>query len=326
MSLTFIPSKLTPLVVTSLVDPVRIQSEHSFTKGLVTDTSGHYFFGMPPQNGAPYIIALNSQLISILNGGQVGTYTKANADPNFAATKSDILTEWTCTQDGEDISYDYGTIIDDIVSDLEGRRLLFGNASTTRTGSSDTGINFSHLVSWSSSTDDDSTDSFEVRAAWSMSFQGVMYNGTGTPINPEAADILGRHLNTMFMIQSGNNSLSSTSPASSPTQGCLVDATDVPLLIVFLVLIGFVKISILSLWWAGLKIRTWRRREQAKAVPYGWEEWMLQAGREQDIGRKHTDVLAYKPKDLKHWYFTMDHEIDVPHVVTKATREDALLK
>jgi hypothetical protein len=63
---------------------------------------------------------------------------------------------------------------------------------------------------------------------WRLTFQGLMYYGTGTPVvvDPEAE--LTMLLNTMVMVQGGNNILLSVAALGEDrTQGCIAPATNI---------------------------------------------------------------------------------------------------
>ncbi|KAJ5674934.1 uncharacterized protein N7477_004868 [Penicillium maclennaniae] len=143
---------------------------------------------------------------------------------------------------------------------------------------------------------------------WKATFQGLMYYGTGTRSISDPALELAILLNTMTMVQGGNNILLSI-PAqdADQTQGCVISATNVPLVMEALVLIVgglFVGLVLLSIIYA-LRLRLIRRevRESLKYLPDGVIGWAVKAAQEHcdhddpDPGQ-HARV---ERRDLKNW-------------------------
>ncbi|RHZ46076.1 uncharacterized protein CDV56_104519 [Aspergillus thermomutatus] len=145
-------------------------------------------------------------------------------------------------------------------------------------------------------------------ANWRATFQGLMYYGTGTPSVSDPERELAILLNTMTMVQGGDNILLSF-PAldADQTQGCIVFATDVPLVIEALVLIVaglFAGLVVLSIIYA-LRIRFTPRgvREAIKYLPdgvVGWAVKAVQEHREEDEPDQLQRVRVRR-REIKNW-------------------------
>jgi hypothetical protein len=74
---------------------------------------------------------------------------------------------------------------------------------------------------------------------WRLAFQGLMYYGSLTPIVEQPDEQLAILLNSMVMIQGGNNyPLSRPLPDADQTYGCLIYATKIPLVVEVLILLS----------------------------------------------------------------------------------------
>ena len=249
-------SFVSDIAVSALVKPVQVSARCPFTTGLIAPTSQP--LGKIPVNGSPYIVASNAQLTSITNGGPIGIYWKINEDRDFQAQQEDIAGGWVCDDQSQDQVYQPDASRDSIVEDLTSQGLLFNTTPFTEVSAGNN--SFNHLVALTSSQVDGALQPFDVRASiqldplfddvktmrsfectmnapamewvlanassqstlaeWILTFQGSMYNGTGTTAAPDLDVRLAWVLNSMVMIGAGGNYLLSVAPPGS-TQGCL---------------------------------------------------------------------------------------------------------
>lgn len=143
---------------------------------------------------------------------------------------------------------------------------------------------------------------------WKATFQGLMYYGTGTPSVSNPTLELAILLNTMTMVQGGDNILLSL-PAldADQTQGCIVPATYVPPVMEALVLIVgglFIGLTLLSIVYA-LKLRFKRRgvRQALKYLPDGVIGWAVKAAQEHcDHGESDPGQhMTVERREIKNW-------------------------
>lgn len=335
------------LVITGLVRTVHIDARCTFGIGLVLSTAPTNTFSVTPVNGKPYTVVANAQAINSDNGGLVGIYWKANRDLSFRAQPQDVLGKWTCGDMGNNITYPASTTAANILKDLQLKNYLYPNFVTqaTQSGQSE---QFTHLVAWSSTVNDNANSPFDIRASidltantndnkimqsfhcsintsaadgilsliqiqstltqWAPTFQGAMYDGSGTPASNGVGPIIERLLNSMVMVEGGSNNLLQV-PTRDLTQGCLADQTNFPTVAIALsVLVGSLFLASAIYWTTMLKAirsasRAGRPKELPRDIPNGLVLWMLQAAYESvrvrgDVGRPTGT------KDLVNWDYT----------------------
>jgi hypothetical protein len=162
MVLIFALSKLADLITTTLVQQVPFQSRCAFGEGLVLNQTGPALFLYPPVNGAPFIVAHNSQYFSLNNSCLYGIYNKVNRNINFCPEDQDIISTWSCYS-GSTLSYPAGYSLDAIAADFQSQNLLYSDISDTYTKF---GSYYNHFVMWGSSATSDAVGtSWDVRAA-----------------------------------------------------------------------------------------------------------------------------------------------------------------
>jgi hypothetical protein len=143
---------------------------------------------------------------------------------------------------------------------------------------------------------------------WKATFQGLMYYGTGTPSVTNPTLQLAILLNTLTMVQGGDNIiLSIPAPNADQTQGCIVPATDVPPVIMALVLIvagSFVSLIVVFL------VYTWQMRfthrglqPSIKYLPDGVIGWTVKAAQEHRDSREPDDgqYARVRRREIKNW-------------------------
>jgi hypothetical protein len=348
MVIIFALSKLADLITTTLVQQVSVQSRCAFGEGLVFNTTGQPLFTYPPVNGAPYIVVHNSQYFSLNNSCTYGIYNKVNRDTSFCAENQDIVGTWECTN-GNIISYPAGYSLDAIVSDFQNRNLLYANFSASYTEFGSYYGHFA--IWGNSAPSDVPGTSWEVRAAiqtnaspydtvtmlplscsmsapeaetalqsmqpwttmqvWKMAFQGLMYYGTGTPVvvDPEAE--LAMLLNTMVMVQGGNNILLSV-PAlgEDQTQGCIAPATKIPFVVEALVLVVVGCAFGLLLLFVVYSLIIWSKdrvmKDATKHFPDNVVGWAALAAKEHQISKEQNYSGRVRQRELKNWVVGLD--------------------
>ncbi|MCJ1311247.1 hypothetical protein MMC25_004918 [Agyrium rufum] len=322
MVLVYSLSHVTDLTTTSLVKSITVPSRCVFGEGLVVDTAGPWEFTYPPVNGAPYILIHNSQYTSINNSGSPGIFRKANRDPRFCPTDQDTLGTWSCTS-GSLFSYAAGTPLEDVGADLQNQGLLYPTVSATFTAYNNEYAHA--IIWSSSAASDDAGTIWNVSAAvqtnpsprdpvsmltlscvldapeaepiiskmqslttlevWKFAFQGLMYYGSGTPLVQDPEQELAIVLNTMVMVQGGNNYVLASPPAGEDqTQGCLAVVTNVPRVVealFMIVAVLFGAICLLSFFYA---LRIWMQdrelRRLTRSLPDDVSGWASVAVRE----------------------------------------------
>lgn len=343
MVLVFSLSKLADLITTTLVQQVPIQSRCYFGEGLVFNETGPAFFTYPPANGAPYIVAHNSQYFSLNNTCPYGIFTKVNRATNFCAQGEDIIGTWSCSS-GSVLSYPPGYSLNEIAIDFQNQDLMYSNISADRT---DFGDYYSHFVMWASSATSDAADTlWDVRAAvqtngspydnvtmlplscsmnatgaeviasqmesltslqvWRLTFQGLMYYGSLTSVVDDPGQQLAMLLNTMIMVQGGNNILLST-PAldADQTEGCIILATKIPLVVEALVLIVAGVLLGLLILFISYALRLWSKDETRKKATQNFPDtvvaWAALAAKEHKISQDPNFDGQIKKRNLKNW-------------------------
>ncbi|KAG4440346.1 hypothetical protein IFR05_004198 [Cadophora sp. M221] len=289
MLLVTILSPLTTLIIGALVKDVQISSRCSFPQGMVLHPTGPFTFTGPPVNGRPKLEASNAQIISTVNGGLQGIYTKVNTAPNFQAQTQDVLANWVCADVNDDLTFQPATSPGQITTTLQDKGYQYSNTSNISLGPS---LGYEHLVIWSPSdtftpwdvrasislnaqpTDDmvirsfhcavnnqaadqilASMDSHWCMSDWIQGFQGGCYDGSGTPAISNAGTFIEQYLNAMLMVQAGNNNLLQSVPAGSDaTQGCRVTKASVPVEIFALVGVVGVLVLVTLLAWLVLLV------------------------------------------------------------------------
>jgi hypothetical protein len=141
---------------------------------------------------------------------------------------------------------------------------------------------------------------------WSPNMEGMFYYGADTVLSLDADKIMERLLNTMTMIQGGNDYLLATAPANDPKYGCLKPRTNIPDGILALIGIELVFCLLLVLSyifdWFRLRSMDPTRRKLADRLPYGQTSWIVHAVRERIRGRRTgDDVDEIKKKGLRTW-------------------------
>lgn len=124
-------------------------------------------------------------------------------------------------------------------------------------------------------------------ASWAPMFQGYMYNGMGTTAIAEPEVWLAWYLNTMIMVAGGSDSLLSSAPSSSPTQGCVLQATIVPdwlIVLLFVTILACVLLSLLALALA-VRLHYHRDRRLGANAPVDVWTWIAQAISEADSNK-----------------------------------------
>jgi hypothetical protein len=335
------------LAVGGLINSVQIPGRCEFVQGLVLNPSGPFDYTGPPVNGLPQHVALNAQLTSTANGGLQGVYQKVNSDLTFSAQLQDVLAAWICTNVNDDITYVTGTKPADIIQDLQDRNYLYRDYFAESEGQS---LGYEHLVIWGTSTADSSPwdvklsidtggamsgprtmtsmgcavnshaaddilssiNTTWVLQDWAQGLQGGCYEGSGTPMQANATIFIEQFLNSMLMVQAGNDNLLNHPTGDSETQGCLITVTNLPTVILVLIaLVGVLFVILLVYWVVLLLIILWyglRRRREAgydptllECVPSGLTSWILHAARENAMARR--TVLPREAKQLKDWRF-----------------------
>jgi hypothetical protein len=230
------------------------------------------------------VVVHNSQYFSTYNSCPYGIYTKVNRDTNFCPEEQDMLGTWSCTSEPS-LTYSAGYSLPDIATDLQNRGLLYSNISAISSDFGDGYYGHAVMWSSSVSDDSDTVwdvraaiqtndspydnvvmlpvscsmnapnaetiqsqmESVTSLGVWKATFQGLMYYGTGTPVVQDPEQELAMLLNTMVMVYGGNNMLLTVSaPNADHTQGCIVSATHIPLVVEALVLIIATLLVILT--------------------------------------------------------------------------------
>ncbi|KAI9659834.1 MAG: hypothetical protein M1821_001185 [Bathelium mastoideum] len=324
----------------AFIQTITVHDRCEFGTGLViSDTS----MQLVPWNGAPYAVATSAQSRGLTNGGLKGVYAKINRDSRFSADASDVLGTWTGTMNPLQLHYPYYTSSDDIIDDLVQHELLYSTPVYVASGDTShlvvldssagetTGTSFDvrvsvdvtalgnetkQMQSYECALDDSSGWLHDVQSGisslvtlqdWKQTFQGSLYNGTGTPASPACGNILEGILNSMTMVAGGANYLLNTT-ASTETQGCITMRTWI--LWELLVLAGAVILlaAFLAFYWIGMLIHLKVVSKRMDRMDVKWIdrytpgdtfEWMAQAVRERGL-EFSTNVVA---KDVSKFYF-----------------------
>ncbi|TKA67864.1 hypothetical protein B0A55_08407 [Friedmanniomyces simplex] len=273
--------------LTSTVREVHPEGLCTFQQGLVISTTVPDSFSVPPNNGKPTLVAGEAQRTSLTNGCPMGIIWKVDQNPWLCANVDDILGTWVCTQTGNDVPFDQGTLQDDVVSQLYEQGLLYSVAGTSWASTTNGDGLWNHLVVWGSSASDGDNTTFDVQvvvdttasqsgtqfmrpfhcsmnapaavpivsqipsvsalAKWASVLQGYMYSGARTPIVDDPEDTLAWYLNTMVMVAGGSDSLLSSAPPGSPNRGCLITQTYVSTVLIILLLASVAAMVIMAL-------------------------------------------------------------------------------
>ena len=345
MVIVFILSKLTDLLTATLVQEVPVQSRCSFDLGLVFNTSESAFDGgYPPFNGFPYLVVQNAQIFSQNNSCSVGIYSKVNEMQTFCAQPQDTFGTWNCEINSTH-TYPSETTIEEILSDLQSENLLYNNLSYASYNMDDNGYNHLVAWSSSDSSDAKSTvwsvqaavqelwntgediqmlplycwldapgaenivsqmDSPETLLKWSLTYQGLMYYGTGSDMIGEPQQQLARLLNTIVMIQGGDNDVLNTpSIDADQTIGCISEATHIPAVVEALFLIVIIILLILfvlTLFYAQqLKRLHVNGNDPTEYLPGDIVEWASFAAQEHSFAEQTNLPGNVTPDDLKNW-------------------------
>ena len=335
-------SYISDIAVSALVKPVQVSARCPFSTGLVSPTNEP--FGKVPVNGSPYTVVSNAQLSSLANGGPIGIYSKVNEDRDFQAQTEDVAGTWNCNDLEDDQVYELGTGDADIVQDLQSKGLLFDTTATYESSAGNN--SFNHLVILTSSQSDDALQPFDVRASvqlealyddtktmksfdctmdapsmewvlgnmsslstlqeWRLTFQGSMYNGTGTTAAPDCDVRLSWVLNSMVMIGAGGNYLLSSAPLGS-TQGCLAQRANVPNAVLAIFGVVTLILILLPLYLFTLLLQYLgypsSQRSGLKHTPNGLVDWMAHAGYASLSTEQNDANENVESKELKQWEY-----------------------
>ncbi|RDW63586.1 hypothetical protein BP6252_11131 [Coleophoma cylindrospora] len=344
MLVVFLLSQLSDLITTTLVKQTPIHSRCAFGTGLVVNTTGPELFVAPPVNGIPYIVAHNSQYFSLNNTCDIGIYAKVNTETNFCPTAEDILGTWNCSR-GAETTYPAGTSIDSIIKSLQSQKLLSSNVSHEFSSASNSSYDHLVMWSSSAKSDtagtpwsvlaavqansgpfDDITilplscslaappvqnvvnamASLKALSLWKLTFQGLMFYGTGTPLVADPEQQLAILLNTMIMVQGGSNALLSTpAPDADQDQGCVVMATEVPRAVEVLVMITAVLlVTLLMLWLIFASVLSMQHKEgrkMAENLPKDVLGWVAMAATEHQLSINPQYSGQIKQRALRTW-------------------------
>ena len=342
MMVSVVLSYISDIAVSALIKPVRVSARCPFTTGLVSPTNDP--LALVPVNGSPYTVVSTAQLSSLANGGPIGIYSKVNLDRNFQAQTEDIVGRWNCNDMEDDQVYELGTSKADIAQDLRSRGLLFD--TTTISEAAGLNNSFGHFVIMTSSQSDDAQQPFDVRASvqlearyddtktmksfdcnmdapsmewvlgnmssqstlqeWILTFQGSMYNGTGTTAAPDCDVRLSWILNSMIMIGAGGNYLLGSAPLGS-TQGCLAQRADIPNtvlgifgIITLILILLFLYLFALLLQYLGYPSL---QRSALKHTPNGLVDWMTHAALASLSAEQNDANEDVESKELKRWEY-----------------------
>ena len=342
MMISVVLSYVSDIAVSALVKPVRVSARCPFTTGLVSPTNEP--LAKVPVNGSPYTVVSTAQLSSLANGGPIGIYPKVNLDRNFQAQTEDIAGRWNCNDVEDDQAYELGTSKADIVQDLQRKGLLFDTTAIAEAAGLNN--SFGHFVILTSSQSDDALQPFDVRASiqlearyddtktmksfdcnmdapsmewvlrnmssqstlqeWILTFQGSMYNGTGTTAAPDCDVRLSWILNSMVMIGAGGNYLLGSAPLGS-TQGCLAQRADIPDTVLGIFGTITLILILLSLYLFALLFKylgyPYSQRIALKHTPNGLVDWMAHAAHA-SLHEEQNDMNEdVESKELKRWEY-----------------------
>jgi hypothetical protein len=133
-----------------------------------------------------------------------------------------------------------------------------------------------------------------------------MYYGTGTPVVQDPEQELAILLNTMVMVQGGNNILLSI-PAfnADQTQGCIVLATNIPLVVEALVLIVAGLLIGMVIFLVSYAVRLWLKdrvmKEATKDLPDTVVAWATLAAKEHQISKDQNFAGRVSQRELMSW-------------------------
>lgn len=356
MMISVMLSYISDIAVSALIKPVRVSARCPFTTGLVSPTNEP--LSLVPVNGSPYTVVSTAQLSSLANGGPIGIYPKVNLDRNFQAQTEDIAGRWNCNDVDDDQVYELGTSKADIAQDLQTKGLLFDTTAISEAAGLNN--SFGHFVILTSSQSDDAQQPFDVRASvqlearyddsktmksfdcnmdapsmewvlanmssqstlqeWILTFQGNMYNGTGTPAAPDCDVRLSRILNSMVMIGAGGNYLLGSAPLGS-TQGCLAQRADIPDtvlgifgIITLILILLFLYLFTLLLQYLGYPSS---ERTALKHTPNGLVDWMAHAAHASLSAEQIDANEDVESKELKRWEYGLHGSSGRPRLFRK---------
>jgi hypothetical protein len=289
------------------------------------------------------VVVHNSQYFSTYNSCPYGIYTNVNRDTNFCPEEQDMLGTWSCTSEPS-LTYSAGYSLPDIATDLQNRGLLYSNISAISSDFGDGYYGHAVMWSSSVSDDSDTVwdvraaiqtndspydnvvmlpvscsmnapnaetiqsqmESVTSLGVWKATFQGLMYYGTGTPVVQDPEQELAMLLNTMVMVYGGNNMLLTVSaPNADHTQGCIVSATHIPLVVEALVLIIATLLVILTVLLTSYALRLWAKDRVLKVatndLPDTVVAWATLAAKEHQLSKQAVATAQVRQKELKHW-------------------------
>lgn len=169
---------------------------------------------------------------------------------------------------------------------------------------------------------------------WIYNVKASIYDGENTgPVN-NTADMLAQTLNSLTMVEGGDNNLYSTVRAGDSTYGCLISRTYMnPFVVILASLVGFILLS-MTFYWILLLVRlsmqginvlpTFIRSTgniTLKPIPDGILSWMLQATRESSFGHQqithpgsamNLDLVPSHETSLMDWKFEVVEDPNQP--------------
>lgn len=161
---------------------------------------------------------------------------------------------------------------------------------------------------------------------WVDGLEQVLYRGDFTNASPNISQGLEQYLNTMTMVQGGNNYVfNETLPGDLPFYGCLVLKTNISLGV--LALVGFAGLILIVtlIYYFSLILRLGRHalpsflsrsgagQKNPKPIPDSVLSWMLQASRENALATQSGDHdeatcllgVPGKEGELRNWNFNL---------------------
>jgi hypothetical protein len=293
-------------------------------------------------------VAHNSQYFSTNNSCPSGIYKKVNRDTNFCPQDQDILGTWSCTG-GSPLTYAAGYPYQDIAEDFKERNLLYPNVSSERTTFGDDYYSHFAMWSSSAADSSDTVwdvraavqmnafpmdnvemlpltcsmhalnaetmqsqmESVTSLKAWTMAFQGLMYYGSLTPAVKDPEQELAMLLNTMVMVYGGNNILLSVpAPDADQTQGCIVMAAHIPLVVEAMVLIVAALLLALSVLLFTYALILFAKdsvlKEATSHLPDTSVAWVALAAKEHRISKQADYSGRVRQRELKDWVVGLD--------------------
>jgi hypothetical protein len=173
---------------------------------------------------------------------------------------------------------------------------------------------------------------------WVTGLEQVLYHGDLTDASSNITQSLEQYLNTMTMVQGGNNYVfNETLPSDTPLYGCLVLKTSISAAVLGLVGFAALILIVTLIYYFTLALRlgkyalpSFMSRSDAgmknpKPIPDSVMSWMLQASRENAMGGQYaygeqSEYLLGVPKkegELRNWTFNV---VDAGNGVARVVR------